>query len=104
MASSCSSAPRICRSVRGFIIASHSPLLYLGGCERPFGVSPILRPGVKLQFLIGGSNCQLSVADITYIRLRAEFVYLAVILDAYSRRVIGWELPTKKRSFRFRVD
>ena len=27
-----------------------------------------------------------------YIRLRAEFVYLAVILDAYSRRVIGWEL------------
>ena len=35
---------------------------------------------------------QLWVADITYIRLRAEFVYLAVILDAYSRRVIGWAL------------
>lgn len=35
---------------------------------------------------------QLWVADITYIRLQAEFVYLAVILDAYSRRVIGWEL------------
>ena len=35
---------------------------------------------------------QLWVADITYIRLRSEFVYLAVILDAYSRRVIGWEL------------
>lgn len=35
---------------------------------------------------------QLWVADITYIRLRAEFVFLAVILDAYSRRVIGWEL------------
>ena len=31
-------------------------------------------------------------ADITYIRLRDEFVFLAVILDAYSRRVIGWEL------------
>ena len=35
---------------------------------------------------------QLWRADITYIRLRDEFVFLAVILDAYSRRVIGWEL------------
>ena len=35
---------------------------------------------------------QLWVADITYIRLRQEFVYLAVILDAFSRRVIGWAL------------
>lgn len=35
---------------------------------------------------------QLWVADITYIRLALEFVYLAVILDAFSRRVIGWAL------------
>jgi len=35
---------------------------------------------------------QLWRADITYIRLREEFVFLAVILDAYSRRVIGWAL------------
>jgi transposase InsO family protein len=35
---------------------------------------------------------QLWVADITYIRLETEFVYLAVILDAFSRRVIGWAL------------
>jgi transposase InsO family protein len=35
---------------------------------------------------------QLWVADLTYIRLRIEFVYLAVILDAFSRRVIGWAL------------
>jgi putative transposase len=35
---------------------------------------------------------QLWVADITYIRLLSEFVYLAVVLDAYSRRVIGWAL------------
>jgi len=35
---------------------------------------------------------QLWVADITYIRLRIELVYLAVILDAFSRRVIGWAL------------
>ena len=35
---------------------------------------------------------QLWVADITFIRLRSEFIYLAVVLDAYSRRVIGWDL------------
>jgi len=35
---------------------------------------------------------QLWVADITYIRLQKEFVYLAVLLDAFSRRVIGWAL------------
>jgi len=35
---------------------------------------------------------QVWVADITYIRLEEEFVYLAVILDAYSKRVIGWQL------------
>lgn len=38
---------------------------------------------------------QLWIADITYIRLRSEFVYLAVILDAYSRRVIGWALSRR---------
>jgi putative transposase len=35
---------------------------------------------------------QLWVADITYIRLAAEFVFLAVVLDAHSRRVVGWSL------------
>ena len=35
---------------------------------------------------------QLWVADITYIRLKAEFVYLAVILDVFSRKVVSWAL------------
>lgn len=35
---------------------------------------------------------QLWVADITYIRLHHEWVFLAVILDAFSRKVVGWEL------------
>lgn len=35
---------------------------------------------------------QLWVADITYVRLREEFAYLAIVLDAFSRRVIGWAL------------
>jgi len=38
---------------------------------------------------------QLWVADLTYIRLELEFVYLAVILDAFSRRVIGWALDRR---------
>jgi len=35
---------------------------------------------------------QLWVADITYVRLAEHFVYLAVVLDAFSRKVIGWAL------------
>jgi putative transposase len=33
---------------------------------------------------------RLWVADITYVRLKGEFVYLAVILDGFSRKVVGW--------------
>jgi putative transposase len=35
---------------------------------------------------------QLWVADITYIRLRSEFVYLAVVIDRFSRKAVGWAL------------
>jgi putative transposase len=42
--------------------------------------------------LIVTSIDQLWVADITYIRLQLEFVYLAVLLDAFSRRCLGWAL------------
>jgi putative transposase len=41
--------------------------------------------------MLTGIN-QLWVADITYIRLAVEFVYLAVILDAFSRSCVGWAL------------
>jgi transposase InsO family protein len=43
------------------------------------------------QIKLTGIN-QLWVADITYIRLRGQFVYLAVVLDAFSRKVVGWQL------------
>lgn len=50
-------------------------------------VYPNLVPGLAV------SGCdQLWASDITYIRLLREFIYLAVILDAFSRRVIGWAL------------
>jgi putative transposase len=48
-------------------------------------------PNLAHNLVPSGVN-QLWIADITYIRLRAEFVYLAVLLDAFSRRVIGWAL------------
>ncbi len=48
-------------------------------------------PNLARDLELSGLN-QLWLADITYIRLLKEFVYLAVILDAYSRRCIGWQL------------
>src|SRR5258707_1011915 len=41
---------------------------------------------------------QLWVADITYVRLSEEFAFLAVLLDACSRRVVGWALDTHLRA------
>ena len=38
---------------------------------------------------------QLWVADITYLRLAEQFLYLAVVLDAYSRKVVGWALDER---------
>lgn len=48
-------------------------------------------PNLVAGLPVTGPN-QVWVADITYIRLAEEFVYLAVLLDSFSRRVIGWEL------------
>jgi putative transposase len=48
-------------------------------------------PNLAREMVLTGID-QLWVADITYIRLESEFVYLAVVIDAYSRRVIGWAL------------
>ena len=48
-------------------------------------------PNLAKEMAPSGTD-QLWVADITYIGLLCEFVYLAVILDAFSRRVIGWAL------------
>jgi putative transposase len=48
-------------------------------------------PNLAGQMQLSNIN-QLWIADITYIRLETEFVYLAIVLDAFSRRVIGWAL------------
>lgn len=69
----------LCLRRRKFVVTTNS------NHNRP--VYPNLASGMVLTDID-----QLWVADITYIRLAVEFVYLAVILDAYSRRVIGWAL------------
>ena len=55
--------------------------------HHPFAIYPNLVP----RLVVNGIN-QLWVADITYIRLRETFLYLAVILDAFSRKAVGWAL------------
>lgn len=54
----------------------------------------LVYPNLAAGLLVEAIN-RLWVADITYIRLRGEFIYLAVVLDAHSRRVIGWELSRR---------
>jgi putative transposase len=48
-------------------------------------------PNLARELVLSGVN-QLWIADLTYIRLETEFVFRAAILDAFSRRVIGWAL------------
>ncbi len=55
--------------------------------DHPFRVYPNLA-----EHLVLSDVNQLWVADLTYLRLKGEFVYLAVVLDAWSRRVVGWAL------------
>jgi len=51
----------------------------------------VIYPNLAARLTVTGIN-QLWVADITYVRLRETFLYLAIVLDAFSRRVVGWEL------------
>jgi len=61
--------------------------------EHGWRVYPNLLAGRGWRLLTGIN--QAWVADLTYIRLPAGFCYLAAILDAYSRRVVGWELSER---------
>ena len=69
----------LCVRKRNFVVTTDS--------NHKRRIYPNLAPSLILT-----TTDQLWRADITYIRLRDEFVFLAVILDAYSRRVIGWAL------------
>jgi transposase InsO family protein len=72
----------LCQIKRHFVRTTDS--------HHPFPVYPNLVHGTTPD-----APDMIWVADLTYIRLRSEFVYLATILDAYSRRCIGWNLSTR---------
>jgi putative transposase len=61
------------------------PFVRTTDADHGYAVYPNLVPRLE----VSGLN-QLWIADITYVRLRCEFIYLAVVLDAFSRRCIGW--------------
>lgn len=54
-------------------------------------------PNLARGMILNGVN-QLWVADITFLHLAEEFAFLAVVLDAFSRRVVGWALDTHLRA------
>ena len=80
---------RVARLMREDNLLAMQPKTFVATTESDHELEVYLNLAHRLK--LTGIN-QLWVADITYIRLRGEFVYLAVVLDAFSRRVVGWEL------------
>jgi len=54
-------------------------------------------PNLARGLILTGLN-QMWAADITYVRLEETFVYLAVVLDVFSRKVVGWALADHMRA------
>lgn len=75
----------LCQLKRGWVKTTDS--------EHGYRVYPNLLKEKGWRHLTGIN--QAWAGDITYIRLREEFVYLAVLLDAFSRRVVGWSLSRR---------
>jgi len=80
---------RVARLMREDNLLGVQPRAFIGTTRSDHPLEVYLNLACRLK--LTGLN-QRWVADITYIRLRHEFVYLAVILDGYSRKVVGWAL------------
>jgi len=80
---------RVARLMREDTLLAVQPRAFVVTTEAQHDLEGYLNLASRLT--LTGMN-QLWVADITAIRLRAEFVYLAVILDGFSRTVVGWAL------------
>ncbi len=72
----------LCQLQRRFVVTTNSRHGFAG------------YPNLLRERIVDGPN-QAWVADLTYIRLPTTFCYLAAILDAFSRRVVGWELSSR---------
>jgi transposase InsO family protein len=80
---------RVARIMREDNLLAAQPRAFVVTTDSDHGLKVHLNLARRME--LTGVN-PLWVADITYIRLRTEFVYLAVILDGYSRKVVGWAL------------
>jgi len=80
---------RVARLMREDNLLAIQPRAWVQTTDSSHELKVYLNLAARMQ--LTGIN-QLWIADITYIRLRTEFVYLAVVLDAWSRKVVGWAL------------
>jgi putative transposase len=80
---------RVARLMREDQLLAVQPKAFVATTEAKHSLEVYLNLAGRMT--LTGVN-QLWVADITYIRLHRQFVFLAVVLDAYSRKVVGWEL------------
>ena len=80
---------RVARLMREDNLLAVRPKSFVGTTDSEHELEVSLNLAARMK--LTGLN-QLWIADITYIRLHREFVFLAVILYAFSRKVVGWEL------------
>jgi putative transposase len=80
---------RVARSMREDNLLAVQPKTFVTTTDSDHPLEVYLNLASRMKLT---SINQLWVADITYIRLQLEFVFLAVILDAFSRKVVGWEM------------
>ncbi len=80
---------RVARLMREDNLLAAQPRAWVATTNSGHELEVYMNLAVRMK--VTGIN-QLWVADITYIRLAAEFVYLAVVLDKFSRKVVGWAL------------
>jgi putative transposase len=74
------------------LVARHTEWLRASGSAYELEIYLNLAKRMK----ISGTN-QLWIADITFVRLKTEFIYLAGVLDAFSRKVVGWAVDRTLR-------
>jgi putative transposase len=87
-----------CSKARVYRLMRHEGLRAQVGYRRPRhrsgGVSIVAPNRLNQQFTVTRPN-EAWVSDITYIRTHEGWLYLAVVLDLYSRRVVGWSLQSR---------
>ena len=90
-------AKRVARVMREAGIAGASRRRWAKTTTREQRAARVAPDLVEQDFRAASAD-QLWVADVTYVRTRAGFLYLAVVLDAWSRRVVGWSMASHLRT------